>query len=358
MTIRDLITSTVNIEPESDQLLTERVHDVVYHATNLRAAYQVLKDWRFALSHVVGSRWESELNPKDRPYFLSLTRSRAGDYHAHYASSGAVVFRLRGDWFNQRYRSAPVNYYTGWDRAERQSEQEDRVFSKKPYIPADAVEEIHILMLEGQTRFESDRIYLRKVLLLAKKHSTPIYIYSDKEAWYTQDKRRATPWAEVKQLLSGTEEYQRSWPSSNYLQYWLEIYYKNSNNVLSKRAKDLVYRVKYSWRSEDLQNLDIDLSNERKPNSTNYETAIKIVSILQKKKWEIQQFVQYLKRKWLVIDIVEKHNSSIPHIMDQLKQGIVVEKEHTKIPDVAEKIAMDHLREDPDYYTKLASLNL
>jgi Zn-dependent peptidase ImmA (M78 family) len=341
---------------QATDLLTERVHAVVYHATNLRAAYMILKDWRFALSHVAGSQWESELNPKDRPYFLSLTRSRAGDYHAHYASSGSVVFRLNGDWFNQRYRSEPVNYYAGWDRLDRQSEQEDRVFSKKPYIPADAIEEIHILMLEGQTRFESDRIYLRKILLLAKKHTTPVHVYSNKEAWYTQDKRRAMPWSAVKQLISGTEEYQRTWPRTNFLKIWLEAYYKNKVSELSKRAQSLVYNIKYSWRADDIQNLDIDLSNERKPDSTGYNTASKIINILQKKNWTLQQFVQHLKRKWLVIDIAEKHNSTISDIMDQLKQGIAVEKEHTNDPKIAEKIALDHLREMPDYYTKLKKM--
>jgi len=37
----------------------------------------------------------------------------------------------------------------------------------------------------------------------------------------------------------------------------------------------------------------------------------------------------------------------------QLKQGIRVEREHTKDDKVAREIAMDHLKEDPRYYTKL-----
>ncbi len=38
---------------------------------------------------------------------------------------------------------------------------------------------------------------------------------------------------------------------------------------------------------------------------------------------------------------------------DQLKQGIKVEMEHTSSKKVATEIAMDHLTEDPQYYTKL-----
>jgi hypothetical protein len=42
----------------------------------------------------------------------------------------------------------------------------------------------------------------------------------------------------------------------------------------------------------------------------------------------------------------------------ELKKGIEVEKEHTNDPRIALKIALDHLAEDPKYYTKLATLGL
>jgi len=38
---------------------------------------------------------------------------------------------------------------------------------------------------------------------------------------------------------------------------------------------------------------------------------------------------------------------------DQLSMGIAVEMEHTDDPKLAREIAMDHLKEDPKYYTKL-----
>jgi len=43
---------------------------------------------------------------------------------------------------------------------------------------------------------------------------------------------------------------------------------------------------------------------------------------------------------------------------EELKKGIEVEKEHTNDPKIALKIALDHLAEDPKYYTKLATLGL
>ncbi len=43
---------------------------------------------------------------------------------------------------------------------------------------------------------------------------------------------------------------------------------------------------------------------------------------------------------------------------EELKMGIKVEKEHTDDISLAKKIAMDHLKEDPRYYTKLKNAGL
>ena len=43
---------------------------------------------------------------------------------------------------------------------------------------------------------------------------------------------------------------------------------------------------------------------------------------------------------------------------DQLSVGIMVELEHTKDPKIAERIAIDHIHEDPLYYTKLINAGL
>lgn len=43
---------------------------------------------------------------------------------------------------------------------------------------------------------------------------------------------------------------------------------------------------------------------------------------------------------------------------EQLKIGIKIEMEHTRDPKIAKQIAMDHLAEDPHYYTKLKKANL
>lgn len=45
-------------------------------------------------------------------------------------------------------------------------------------------------------------------------------------------------------------------------------------------------------------------------------------------------------------------------LLSQIKKGIEVEMEHTDDPKMALKIAMDHIKEDPKYYDKLAKAGL
>jgi len=55
-------------------------------------------------------------------------------------------------------------------------------------------------------------------------------------------------------------------------------------------------------------------------------------------------------------DLARKHGVSLEDITNQLEMGLKVEMEHTEDMDIAKKIAMDHLAEDPHYYTKLAKM--
>ena len=69
-----------------------------------------------------------------------------------------------------------------------------------------------------------------------------------------------------------------------------------------------------------------------------------------------EQILDGLAKGKTINDITKKHNVSIEHINSQLKKGVKIEHEHTKDTNTAKKIAMDHLFEDPDYYTKLSKL--
>jgi len=55
-------------------------------------------------------------------------------------------------------------------------------------------------------------------------------------------------------------------------------------------------------------------------------------------------------------DIARKHNNDINELTKEFQRGIKVEIEHTTDINLAKEITLDHLFEDPKYYTKLATV--
>lgn len=52
-------------------------------------------------------------------------------------------------------------------------------------------------------------------------------------------------------------------------------------------------------------------------------------------------------------DVAKKHKLPVSDIMKSLKHGVRVEREHTTKNSIAQKIALDHLYELPNYYKRL-----
>jgi hypothetical protein len=59
-----------------------------------------------------------------------------------------------------------------------------------------------------------------------------------------------------------------------------------------------------------------------------------------------------------VVDLARMHKVDREHIQQQLRLGIKVEMEHTGKYEVAKEIALDHLKENPNYYTMLNKVGL
>lgn len=56
--------------------------------------------------------------------------------------------------------------------------------------------------------------------------------------------------------------------------------------------------------------------------------------------------------------LAKNHGISVDEITKQLEIGIKVEQEHTSNKKTAREIALDHLKEDPSYYSKLKKAKL
>ena len=83
-------------------------------------------------------------------------------------------------------------------------------------------------------------------------------------------------------------------------------------------------------------------------------------ALLAKNKEEFSQYIPDIPEIDEIWDMLTDVVKEYKHKYDkkELRKGIEVEKEHTDDPKIALKIALDHLDEDPQYYTKLATLGL
>jgi len=294
----------------AQELLQERASPVLYHYTHAEAALDILTNNRFQLSISTGNKSEQEYAPAGYDYFLSLTRSKVGDYH-RWASNGAVMFVLNGTWFNGRYPVKPIDYWArAWNYpgSARTRESEDRLFSKTPEIAADAITQVHVLIKEQQ-QFRSPTI--RKVLIAAKSRGLPVYLYTDESAWRLQDTRRSVSIKQAAALLKGIEPSRHRGVGRNYLEAWIELLHKKSSQELSEPAKKLRYNLFYYASPREDQNLSIDISNARKPGEGKTRAAaIEILKFMRQNRMQSTvDFKNYIKEKWQEIVNREKKSS-------------------------------------------------
>lgn len=286
----------------ANEFITEGATSIVYHYTSTVSAANVFKDGEFRLSSTSGNRSEEQYAPKGYPYFLSTSRSKVGDYH-RYAGSSAVMFVLDGNWLSQRYPVKPVDY---WERSwihspDRTSESEDRVFSKSPGIPIDPIKEVHLLLKDHS---EVRSPLTRFIMIESKKRSIPTYFYTDENNWRLQNKRKAVSVSSASGILKGQQ------PSGRFVRpvrgvngygrstllNWIELIKKQPGQPLSKDTDKLRYNLQYYG---DMGNqLSADLSNARKPDSNEYNLAVKINDFLNRSKIQVKDLPELLKKKW------------------------------------------------------------
>ena len=96
---------------KATEFITERATSILFHYTSIEHARSIVKSGLFQLASVTGAKSEESYAPPGHPFFLSLTRTSHGDYH-NYVGTGAVLFKLNGDWFNSRYIVKPIDK---WD---------------------------------------------------------------------------------------------------------------------------------------------------------------------------------------------------------------------------------------------------
>ena len=334
-------------------LLTEAVSSVVYHYTNLDAAARILTTGEFALSSTLGSI-EEKFAPKGYPYFLSTTRTRRGGYHSNAIGDGAAMFNLDGNYYNQRYRGGPIDYWG--DRHNdygRAAEAEDRIFSKEPTMSAGGITSVHIFVkplpvaavpgssvdIRARESISSYAARARTALLAAKKAGIPAYLYEDRLGWVNQDPKARIAITGSRDTLRGQiPMYNPSHPPRQYMAKWLELMYKDSTKALSTQnfgdLHSLVYNDPY-WLKEMVTSLASDLSSARKPSAgADREVAVKIISYMNRHGLHtVTDFIMALRKKWTIIKNKEQEAK---YDAEQADYAKFQAKEKAAQPELAE----------------------
>ena len=290
--------------------LLEGISNEVYHYTRINVAAEILTSGEFILSSAVGNKTETDIAPAGYPYFLSTTRSKVGGYHKD-PGPDAVLFVLDGRWYNQRYKGRPVDYWG--DRHNlygRESEAEDRIFSKEPTIPITGVKALHIYL---SPKNEGIGQYARSVMLSCKNLSIPAYLYTDKTAWLRQDVRGQVSMDSIKQLFRGPIRTKKQFPPARYakLPYWLELIHKTSSEGLSPKANLMAGEISRSpsYNPVDDFGLGNEMANARKPNNEGRAEVEKMIRLMRAHGWtHPTEVYRAIKEKWGIIRQKEYDN--------------------------------------------------
>jgi hypothetical protein len=278
-------------------VIAEGITDVVYHYTNVPRALDILRQNQFRLSTSVGT--SADHNENEKPYFLSLTRSRLGAYHAKTGTWGAM-FVLDGRKLGNKFSGGPVDY---WQMGNDADEAEDRIYSSKPIIDnaISYIREVHVF---HDTWFEKnfdDRqaVIYRKLAIICKSNGVPFYFYDNAKDWKLQNKKNAVPLSDKIMQAKHREKPSKSyrWNRDKEFGPWIELNIKNDKESLSARAKKLLYDITYHDYNNDLtRRLSADIHN----NKANPESGVHtLIDIMRKLKiLTPAKYVAHLKQKW------------------------------------------------------------
>lgn len=153
------------------------ISPIVYHGTNYLAASNICKSNKFALNWSLAKQAE-DLIGGTHPYFLSTARNK----NSRYLKGLDVIFKLDGRKLATKYKGSPVDYWGDSYRnaVSDHSEQEDRVFSNKPYIENAAryILEIEV-SLPYSTAGPQTTAQMSLIQKYCKRHRIPLKFYEN-----------------------------------------------------------------------------------------------------------------------------------------------------------------------------------
>lgn len=274
------------------------ISPILFHATYVSQAAQILREDCFRLSTSLGTR-SDQRHPE--VFYFSCSRIKTGGY-ARERQGGAVTFRLDGVALGHNYSGSPVDYWgpeyrkaADYHGKLKMDENEDRIFTDKPYIrPAHRyIEEVHVLVpTEGDFNSEQWKRDVRTILLACKTRGIPAFLYQDQRQFELQQIGRAIP---LSQINLSVETQPRHYSRSRVKSFdgWLELLLLpvKPYEGLSKAGQHCLQYIGYPDRINVLM-ADIHSAKNR-------DETIRFVQALLKAGFRtLPEFIEAMRQKW------------------------------------------------------------
>lgn len=324
--------------------ISESVSNIVYHFTHIRKGVKILTNDEFVLTPIYKNNAENSIiNKVDDLFFLSTTRSLQGEYHKN--DSSGIIFKLNGTKLSNNYSGKAINYYNNeWDK----NEMEDRVFSKKPRIPA--IKFISEILVALDYNLFNKGVYTinykKEILFLlsfSKKNNIPIKIYKSMKALVSRDTKELYTYNELKKLLvtSPKEEEITSYNKSNYdvqrnyrdktkgsnLKSFIEISLGKNYENYQDNSKNLIYKM--LQYSDTISSLEADIHNStNNPESYSRKLTDRIGQIM--KLYKVSSFSKLYK---IILDKVTKEYEEHEN-KERLKRASSYLKKYKSLSDI------------------------
>lgn len=181
--------------------------DILYYFAPLQAAVKIIESGKIMLSTNAAS--SDAAHGAQKPYFLSMTRSRQGRYHRNEARG--VLFELDGRALGAKHKIRPVDYwqFNSSPRTRHDSnEMEERLYSDSPTLNIDGiVRSMSVLVNDSGMTLEDIGTL---TVTAMKEHGVRATFYNDANAWKLGNKRKAISPADVPRATKRRKTY-NSW---------------------------------------------------------------------------------------------------------------------------------------------------
>ena len=288
------------------KLLIAGISSILYHSTNIYKLQEILKDNKIHMSSTLGSEADKiYAQKKFRPYFFSLSRVKFGGYAGSLGEDGIATLVFDGSKLSENYYGQPVDYW-GQDFRKidpiRSNENEDRVYSDKPFIGplSKYVTAIHVNLAkvyakhiqepdtelsdsEWDEYFKLNRVYAT-IINYAAALNIQVYFYADFGAFKTQSTGKAVT------LGQGTVKRSHAYALN-------ELFSVSDASSLSSEGKKALDAVLYSHDFK--RALETDIHNSRNGNKEEKIVVDTLIANMRKNKLsDLQSVLDYLKDKF------------------------------------------------------------